>query len=75
MTRNEKQKRLGAEGINESKANTLIEIYERSSRALKKRKKNMNQEKNTNWKTLYMGLLVITVLMILAMLLFQNYYK
>ena len=75
MTRNEKQKRLGAEGINEIKANALIEIYERSSRALKKRKKNMNQEKNTNWKTLYMGLLVITVLMILAMLLFQNYYK
>ncbi len=35
----------------------------------------MNQEKDTNWKTLYMGLLVITVLMILAMLLFQNYYK
>ena len=35
----------------------------------------MNQEKNTNWKTLYIALLAITVLMIVAMLLFQNYYK
>ncbi len=35
----------------------------------------MNQEKNTNWKMLYTSLLVITVLMIVAMLLFQNYYK
>ncbi|SFC27189.1 hypothetical protein SAMN05421876_11185 [Kaistella jeonii] len=35
----------------------------------------MNQEKNTNWKTLYTALLIITVLMIVAMLIFQNYYK
>lgn len=40
-----------------------------------KKEKNMNQKKNTNWKTLYIGLLVIIVLMIIAMLLFQNYYK
>ncbi|GEM_PF-3145852 len=35
----------------------------------------MNQEKDTNWKPLYIALLAITVLMIVAMLLFQNYYK
>ena len=35
----------------------------------------MNQEKDMNWKTLYIALLAITVLMIVAMLLFQNYYK
>ena len=35
----------------------------------------MNQEKDMNWKTLYIALLAITVLMIVAMFLFQNYYK
>lgn len=35
----------------------------------------MNKEKPTNWKSLYTALLVITFLMIVAMLLFQNYYK
>ena len=37
--------------------------------------KNMNQEKPTNWKKLYIALLLITAVMIVAMLLFQNYYK
>ena len=44
-------------------------------RLRKKCIKNMNQEKDTNWKPLYIALLAITVLMIVAMLLFQNYYK
>lgn len=35
----------------------------------------MNQEKDTNWKSLYIALLAITFVMIIAMLLFQNYYK
>ncbi|SEW17733.1 hypothetical protein SAMN05421765_2974 [Kaistella antarctica] len=35
----------------------------------------MNQEKPTNWKKLYIALLLITAVMIVAMLLFQNYYK
>lgn len=35
----------------------------------------MNQEKPTNWKKLYIGLLIITAVMIVAMILFQNYYK
>lgn len=35
----------------------------------------MNEEKNTNWKSLYIALLIITFLMIIAMILFQNYYK
>ena len=37
--------------------------------------KTMNQEKPTNWKKLYIALLLITAVMIVAMLLFQNYYK
>ena len=35
----------------------------------------MNQEKGTNWKKLYIALLIITALMIIAMILFQNYYR
>ena len=35
----------------------------------------MNQEKDTNWKKLYIALLIITALMIIAMILFQNYYR
>ncbi len=35
----------------------------------------MNQKKETNWKSLYTSLLIITFLMIIAMLIFQNYYK
>ena len=36
---------------------------------------NMNQEKNTNWKKLYISLLVFTFVLIVAMFLFQNHYK
>ena len=35
----------------------------------------MKQEKNTNWKHLYLALITITFLMMVAMYLFQNYYK
>lgn len=35
----------------------------------------MDEEKPTNWKSLYIALLIITFLMIAAMLFFQNYYK
>ncbi|NRS91788.1 hypothetical protein HNQ03_000855 [Chryseobacterium sp. 16F] len=35
----------------------------------------MKEEKQTNWKRLYIGLIVITFLMMFAMYLFQNYYK
>lgn len=32
-------------------------------------------ERKTNWKSLYASLLIITFAMMIAMLLFQNYYK
>lgn len=35
----------------------------------------MNQEKKTNWNNLYISLLVVTFAMMVAMLIFQNYYK
>lgn len=35
----------------------------------------MKQEKDTNWKALYIALLAVTFLMIVAMLLFQNHYQ
>ncbi|MEC5158371.1 cytoskeletal protein RodZ [Chryseobacterium sp. MP_3.2] len=35
----------------------------------------MKEEKKTNWKKLYISLLVVTFAMMVAMLLFQNYYK
>ena len=38
------------------------------------KKENM-KENNTNWKSLYTSLLIITFLMIIAMLIFQIYYK
>lgn len=35
----------------------------------------MNQENKTNWKKLYAGLIIVTFLMMIAMYIFQNYYK
>ena len=35
----------------------------------------MKQEKKTNWKQIYLALITITFLMMVAMYLFQNYYK
>ena len=35
----------------------------------------MDKEKHTNWKRLYIALIITTFLMMAAMYLFQNYYK
>ena len=35
----------------------------------------MNQNKEANFKTLYISLIIVTFLMMGAMYLFQNYYK